>query len=330
MGAEISIFIEFLPLGRQIYFLRALVQMNRNDPRFRTIRRPFWLPASKFYFLSAAMAMGIFFLVWLILQEGHDETPWITAGLAASLFLIAAVIVREVVLRNVRNRMVTARQQLDRSLAFAPKMYRSRDTAEKLTLERNKAFVAEIRRKSDAAKVLSSVSGSHREVFELCAYYLDLVERELPNVGIGSPRLAALNRGKETALRFHRYHMLQWAESEVRNHTSSEGNSAKWNNQLENAERAYNVIQTALAHYPSEVRLIDSESAIREHLDLIRMSAMVEKGERAASKGDRDGALAAYREALVLSETIADNQEGRKLVIESIEAGIRRLDGLLR
>ena len=67
-------------------------------------RRPFWLPAISFYVLSVAVAIAVFFLTWAVLIEGGEQNPFIASGLLASLVLIAAVVVREVVLRNARKK----------------------------------------------------------------------------------------------------------------------------------------------------------------------------------------------------------------------------------
>jgi hypothetical protein len=68
----------------------------RNNPA--KYRRPFWLPASNYYILAAAVAIAFFFLVWGVLHEGEDQAPWVPAGFGASLILIGAVFLREIVI----------------------------------------------------------------------------------------------------------------------------------------------------------------------------------------------------------------------------------------
>ena len=49
-----------------------------------------WLPASNYYALTMAVVIAFFFLVWGILHDGGDETPWISAGIGASAVLFGA------------------------------------------------------------------------------------------------------------------------------------------------------------------------------------------------------------------------------------------------
>ena len=68
-----------------------------------TRRRPFWLPASNYYVLTAAVSIAFFFLLWGILRDEGDETPWVTSGVGASIILGGAAVLREVILRRARN-----------------------------------------------------------------------------------------------------------------------------------------------------------------------------------------------------------------------------------
>jgi hypothetical protein len=144
-------------------------------------RRPFWLPASNYYILAAAATIAVFFLVWGLLHDGGEETPYIPAGVTASAVLVLAVIIREVILRNARNRFL-ASQRLDRTLRHVPIRQASVQDPTKLTLERNASIINEISRKSEAARILGRLAESHREVFELCDQYLAATARELPRL----------------------------------------------------------------------------------------------------------------------------------------------------
>ena len=81
-------------------------EMNR-------VRRPFWLPASNYYVLAVAISAAFFFLVWGILHDGGEETPWITAGIGASILLSGAVILREIVLRRAHDRFVRQQRMME-------------------------------------------------------------------------------------------------------------------------------------------------------------------------------------------------------------------------
>ena len=266
----------------------------------RQHRRPFWLPASNFYILAASVAIAFFFLVWGILNEGSaDETPWIPAGLGAAMVLSAAVIVREIVLREARRRFLSSQRQMDESLRGVVHRVREHEQP-KLTLERNAAILHEISRKSEAAKVLGRFAEGHREVFELCDEYLVAVTKELPTVGVGSPRIAALHRGTKVAAGFHHYHMLQWAEIETRELTREASKRDKISSKLESAQSALEVVDFALRSYPDEAALLDSRHVLLELVSTIKASDLIERAEKAAFKGNAKRALGLYQDALFL------------------------------
>src|SRR5215207_9746885 len=123
-------------------------------------RRPFWLPASNYYILAASVAIAFFFLLWGIFNDGHEETPWIPAGIGAAIALAAAVILREIILREARNRFLASQRRLDQSVRGITRRMNESAPA-KLTLERNAALLHEISRKSDAAKVLGRFAEGH-------------------------------------------------------------------------------------------------------------------------------------------------------------------------
>ena len=270
--------------------------------RFRH-RRPFWLPASNFYILAVSVAIAVFFLVWGILNEGKaDEKPWIPAGLLAAMALAGAVIVREIVLRGARHRFLASQRQMDRSIRGITRRIHD-DLPPKLTLERNASILHEISRKSDAAKVLGKFAEGHREVFELCEEYFAAVTRELPTVGPGSPRIAALRRGRNVAVAYHHYHMLQWAEIETRELTREASKHDKIASKLDSAQAALDVVDFALRSYPEESALIDSRNVLIELLSKIQVTDLVERAGRAALKGNPKRALSLYRDALFILQT---------------------------
>ncbi|HKX83766.1 MAG TPA: hypothetical protein VJL58_06090 [Pyrinomonadaceae bacterium] len=301
----------------------------KRDPRLRRPRsHPFWLPASTFYFLAAAIAIGVFFLVWAILNDGRDESPWITAGLLSSVWLIAAVVVREVVLRNRRNRIFAAQRRLDNSLRSVPTPIKSDTDPDKLTLERNSLLLEEIKRKSEAANVFGRLSESHREVFILCEAYIDAAHRELPYIRVGSPRLAAISRGREKAERLHRSHMLRWAELEAKNNTLEAAGSERAAVRLEKAKKALNAVDTALTHYPKEKSLGDSKAVLEELVFSIKLSSSIERGERAEANGNVRRALEYFREAELLIRNNVDTTEMAEEIRLRLSDDIERLEKL--
>lgn len=303
--------------------------MTGHQRKIRPAHRPFWLPASTYYFLAASIALGLFFFVWAMLNDGRDDSPWITAGLLSSMTLIGAVVVREVILRNRRERIFAAQRRLDNSLLSVPIGLKKADDPDKFTIEQNSILLTEIKRKSEAAKVLSTLADSHREVFVLCDEYLSIARRELPNVGVGSPRLAAITKGRDSVERMHRFHMLKWAEAEVRKSTQDAGATERLTVKLENAKKALGIVEIAVGRYPDEQILTDSRQFLGELVVSLRVSNLVEKAKRAEKKGNVTLAKSIYQDALDLITREAFMFESEQRLQNELQGNIDRLDQII-
>jgi hypothetical protein len=313
------LFRSHIPGDRRIPF-DDLMQRYRGE--ISRHRRPFWLPASNYYILTASVAIAFFFLFWGILNDGQDETPWIPAGVGAAIVLASAVILREIILRTARNRFLASQRKIDMSVRGIARRASERDSA-KLTLERNAAILGDISRKSEAAKVLGRFAEGHREVFEICEEYLGAVKRELPTVGAGSPRIAALLRGSEVANRYHFYHMLQWAEIESRSLTKEAAKRDKISDKLDSAQSALGVVEFALRSYPEERALLDSQKVLVELVSSMKVTDLMEKAERSAFKGNHRRALGLYQDALFFLQR--ENPEVGGEVVDRINDEISKL-----
>src|SRR4051794_6278646 len=115
--------------------------------------RTFWLPTANYYVLAVGLSAALFFVLWGVLKDTGDETPWITAGISASLFLCGFVVFRQLMFR--RSRTAFIKQQPIKGV------HKSLGSPKKLTLERNAAVLNEIKKKSDAANLLNSFSAGH-------------------------------------------------------------------------------------------------------------------------------------------------------------------------
>ena len=291
--------------------------------------KPFWLPASGFYMLAIAASGGTFFLVWGILHDGRDETPWIGAGIAASVVLGSAVFLREIVLRNARERHVIEQRMLDRTLRGVRAAKSGSSAADKITLEQNARMLRHIEKKSEAARMFGKLPEGHREVFDLCDEYLAAISRELPNVAIGSPRIAAFKNGERVAREVHRFHMMQWAEIESRALSLESSKRAKVADKIESAGRAADVVEAALSHYPDEPALIESRKVLAEVISSLEVSSLVEKAERAEKRNNLKRALVHYRHALEMVETGFGGTDDDRAPYERIQQEIERLELML-
>lgn len=287
--------------------------------------RPFWLPASNYYILVAAASIAFFFLVWGILHEGEEETPWIPAGIGASIVLGSAVFLREVILRKAQNKYLLAQQQLDFTLNKVPLQNSVKSNENKFTIEKNARIIKDIQQKSEAARLLAKFPDAHRDVFEVCNEYLSINRKELETVGAGSPRLAALIRGKETIARVHKYHLLAWAEIESKSLTQEAKNQAKFSDKLKDAQKALNVVESALHFYPEEPQLKDSEEALKEFVVSIKISHSIDQAERARFKENYKRAISLYRDALFLLARENQKSVEIKLLAEKINLEIEKI-----
>ena len=290
-------------------------------------RSPFWIPASNYYLLAFAAAVAVFFLLLGILHDGIDDLPWIMAVVGSVLTLGIAVFIREVALRNARERFRSARQ-LDKSVRHIAQRKADRSDPNKLTIERNELILREIRKKSEAARVLVKFSEAHKEVVDLCEEYLTIAANELATARAGSPRIPAIRKGSGLASDRHRYHMLQWAEIEARALTQEAKTRDKINEKLDTAQKALGVVDHALKSYPHESSLVDSQEVLQDFLTSIRVSYSIEKAERAFFKGNHKRAISLYQDALFELRRFDIPNPERELAAEKIDMEIGRIKEL--
>jgi hypothetical protein len=295
--------------------------MNRYSKPPRDRYKSYWLSASNYYVLTLAAALAVFFLVMGLLHEGNEE-PFIPAGIAASAVLVSAVIVRRAIMKNHQMRVHAARR-LENNLASlranAPLLEK------KLTIEKNASILRELKRKSDAATVLAKYADGHREVVELCGRYLDINEREMVTVNPGSPRIAALRRGREIAEEYHRRHMLKWAEIETTSLLEDAQASPKSADKVEYASRALAVIDSATIKYPSERKLVESAAAISEFIIKVKVADLVDRASRAESRGNVKLAIRHFRGALKELNKSSVSTLDRDAAFEKISSELERL-----
>lgn len=264
-----------------------------------------------------------------MLHDGQEDKPWIGAGLGASVLLIGAVLLREVILRNARNRFQLRQRMLSEGLIQLPRESRTLRDSDKVTIERNDALLRHIRQKSQAAKVLASLAPAHREVFDLCEQYLRLIDREIPSIGVGSPRLPVLLRGSESVKKLHKYHLLKWTEIESQTSMQDARARSKLTEKIDSAEKALNSVEFALRHYPSELSLRESSVALREMIAAVKVEDLLERADRAEFKGHLTRAISLRQDALFLIDRLGFTSAGLVAVAERINGIIERTKSTL-
>lgn len=317
-------------MERKHFQIQQAQRLNRYSKTSRKSKSgsPYWLPVSSFYVLSFAIAIAIFFLIWAILHEGREETPWIIAGVGSSIILLAAVFLREVVLRRARKRYLRAERQLDYNLDNFAHSPRVDSGVYKISLKKNSFLIEQIKRKSEAARVLGHVPDGHWDVFELCNEYLLLNESQLQSVGVGSPRLGALRRGKEIVDKLHKFHLLNWVEIETRLLTEEANKQVELSDKIELSQRAVTAIDSALEFYPEEEKLQESKLALDEFIGSVRVSYWIELAERETFKQNYRQAISLYRDALFYLARENVHHLEKKVIADRVNAEIQHIRNL--
>lgn len=265
------------------------------------------MSALSYYILCIAVSAAFFFIVWGLLRDVGVETPWATAGVGASILLAGSVVLREFVLRPAKLRARQTKRQPDAATADG-----------KLTVEQSASLLNEIKRRSDAANVLGTFSAGHKQVFELCAEYLNLIEAELQRMNPGSPRLKPFLDGRARAANAHRFHMLRWAEIEATELTRLAQSDDGTEDRARAAQKALSVINTALVAYPGERALIESKSLLTELAVSVEVRDHIARAESALREGDTTGAIRYYKEALFSLARDNISTPGREQAAERI------------
>jgi hypothetical protein len=281
----------------------------------------YWLSASNYYVMALAIALAVFFLVMWLFRDGNDEAL-IPAGVSASAVIVSAVIVRRAIIKNHQLRFQAARRLENNLLALrVPSIAKEK----KLTIEQNASILKELKRKSEAAIVLGKYPEGHREVFQLCSQYLEINEREMQTVNPGSPRIAALRRGREIAEDYHRRHMLKWAEIETTSLLDDAQAAVKSAEKVELAGRALAVIGSASVNYPSDRKLKESAAAIGDFIVKVKVKDLVERAAKAESKGNAKLAVKHFRSALNELNKSSETNIDRNAAVQKIKVELERL-----
>lgn len=284
-----------------------------------------WMPALSYYALAFGVAGAFFVVVWGVLRDNADESPFISAGIASAILIAGAVVLREVVFRTRRRRAIASERAMHAKRKFAEEAARADMNSGKLTPDENAALIVEIKKRSDAANVLNKVAAAHREVFELCADYLKLIEGEMKRMNPGSPRLEPFLKGRARVADAHKFHMLRWAEIEATDSTLRAQEPGETKVRVDAARHALSAVETALQSYPAERNLLESWGIINELVVTLDVNGLMEEGSAAAFLGDYRSAKRAYRDALHCLARDGIQTEKRSQAAEQINIELERL-----
>jgi len=262
------------------------------------------------------VAAALFFVLWWMLQA--EESPWVPAGLAASVVMLVAAFARLLGARRaVRNR---DRQAMHNSYRHtAP--YRAAFTQVMHSTSRHAAALRALQRQSAAADTMDAAE-THRELYELCNEYLTGAETALHSSVLQADSRVALRAGQERVREMQKHHLLTWARNSARSLTHEAQQRSRLYEKVENANRALDCIDQALRVYPDNDELKTSARAVREFITSSRVAHWVELAERAAFKGHFQRAIDCYRDALYYlsrDKPDADGEAAAERIIREID-----------
>jgi len=260
---------------------------------------------------AAAAAAALFFVLWWMLQA--EESPWVPAGLAASVVMLVAAFARLLVARRVRNQ-------------HRPTIHHSQEHARRLTLNevmhstsRHASALRALQRQSLAADETDAAE-HHHEVYELCGEYLSGAEKVLQSPALQADGRVALRAGQERVRELQKHHLLTWARHSARALTHEAQQRARLYEKVETANRALDCIDQALKIYPGNEELTVSAQAVQDFITSSRVVHWVELAERAAFKGYFQRAIDCYRDALYYlgrdSQDSAGNDTAERILKE--------------
>ena len=288
------------------------------------------MPSASGYLLASAATAGTLFVVlWLMLQSSGDESPWVPAGLAASVVMLVALAAREVVMRRAWARYLLEHDRREQGGGEQKRRSSSAGTRGR-TLDSHSAQLRALQKQSAEANLPGALPEAHLETYLLCQEYLESTDETLRHSTNGNEGRVSLRAGQERARTLARHHLLNWARGTSRSLTNEAQQRFRLSDKIETARRALDVIDSALNLYPEETELLDSERAVREFIASVRISHWVEMAERAAFKGHYARAIDRYRDALfylsrenMREETRAETAERIGREIELLRARVK-------
>lgn len=237
-----------------------------------------------------AAAGALFFVLWWLLQG--EESPWIPAGVAATVVILVAASVRGIIIRR-----ALARHAREEGERFDPVTRRLGRSRRKPAFSQSEALRA-LEKRSTEADASDAHPEAHLQLFQLCDEFLDGAEKSLAIPGLSPERRVRIRARQERVRALQKHHLLTWARDSARLLTHEAQQRARLHEKIETANRALDCIDSALQKYPEEEELNRSAAAVREFINSSRVAHWVELAQRASFKGRYRRAIDCYRDAL--------------------------------
>src|SRR5205809_3966416 len=151
---------------------------------------------------AAAIAAALFFVLWWMLQG--EESPWVPAGLAASVVMLVAAFARLLVARRgrIQYRVRDSNERADH--------YESGARSYEELMQSRSSHAAALRalQKQSADADAKDLPVTHRQLYELCSEYLTGAEKALQTSTIRPDGRIALRAGVERVRELQKHHLL--------------------------------------------------------------------------------------------------------------------------
>src|SRR5437588_6818094 len=155
---------------------------------------------------AAAAAFALFFLLWWMLQS--EDTPWVPAGLAASVVMLVAASARQVLMRRTLRRHILAQEKHDRHresyIRSSPKLRNFHS----ITIQ-TEAFRT-LQKRALEADANDSFPEDHLAGYKLCVDYLASAEEALLSQVLPSENGLGLIAGQERVRALQKKHIIAW------------------------------------------------------------------------------------------------------------------------
>jgi len=264
------------------------------------------MPSTAGYMIAAAItAAALFFVLWWMLQASGDESPWVPAGLAASVVMLVAVAAREVVMRRAWTRYLLEQDQPGLSNSSESRKYRpsrsmhgSRPVGNSVAEAHAAQFRAIQKQSADVDSLSTSTPETHLDLFNACKDYLTSTDETLRSVVLSPESRSNLRISQERVRALKKHHLLSWARGASQSLVQEAQRRVLYGDKIETARRALDCLDSALKLYPEETELNKSALALREYIVSMKVGRWVEMAERAAFKGKFRRAIDRYCDAL--------------------------------
>jgi hypothetical protein len=290
------------------------------------------MPSTAGYmFVAGALALALFWVIWVLLRSENDDAPWIPAGLAAGSVILLAAAAREVVMRRAWARY-TREMELVMGAGDPLRLpFKAKTPANNWPgMQAQVAALRTLQQRLAELDTPSTPPESHLEAFKLCEQYLANTDEALRTPGGAAEMRAALRSGQERVRAYQRKHLLSWARGEATRLTHEAQRRVRHSDKIETAQRALEVLGEALRVYPGEQEFVDSSVALRNFIASVKVGQWVEMAERAAFRGRYARAVARYRDALFYLSRADMSEDARDEAANRIHREIEMLRARMR